>query len=203
MTKISAEVYVDETIYEISDSLIKIDFSGQDRSDTLLPSWGIKSNSGHLEMYDVDGTIERLSNQGVLANSVIKINLNIGNRTEQIGGFYISGANKDKQTSKVKIDFQDRLMSWENKQLTEYYYLYYPRTVYAKDILDAIVQKAGETLRYDNIQVQLHLANILIPIPTLSSGSLWAMATKICEISACYIFCDSDGTPTIHYGGGT
>ena len=203
MAKISADIYVDENLYEISNNLISIRYSGQDRSDTSLPSWGIKSNSGSLEMYDTDGTIERLSNQGLLANSEIKIYLNIDNRKEQIGGFYVVGASKDRQTTKTKIEFQDVLMSWNQKQLSGYYYLYYPRTVYAKDILDAIMQKAGQTLRYADIQTQLHLGNILIPIPTLSSGSLWALANKVCEVSACYIFCDSDRIPTIHYGGGT
>ena len=80
MTRLSAEINIEGTIYEISDNLINIQFSGQDRSDLTLPSWGIKSNSGSLEMYDTDESIKKASEQGLLANSPVNIYLNVGDR---------------------------------------------------------------------------------------------------------------------------
>lgn len=202
MIKLSAEIYVGQNTYEISNNLISVSFSGQDRSDPLLPSWGIKSNSGYLEMFDADGTIEKLSREGSLANSEIKIYLNVGERKEQVGSFYIINAEKDRQTDKTKIDFEDVLMSWNQIQMSGYYYNYYPRNIYLYDILSDVIKNSSTTLKYFNQQTEDRLKNILIPNPTLESGSLWALATKICEVGSCYIFCDNNGIPNIYYDGG-
>lgn len=203
MIRLSAEIYADENIYEITENLIRVQFSGQDRGDPLLPSWGIKSNSGSLEMYDTDGTLEKLSREGTLQNSQIRINLGVGSRTTPIGVFYVSGAIKDRQTSKMKIEFQDILMSWNQKQMSGYYYNYYPRTIYISQILENISKKADITLKTADEETLVRVSNILMPNPTLSSGSLWAMMSKICEASSCYIYCNELGEPTIYYGGDT
>lgn len=202
MIRLTAEIYANGNNYIIADNLTKLSFSGQDRSDTTLPSWGIKSNSGSLEMYDTDEIIERLSNQGLLANSEIKIYLNVKSRKKQIGGFYITDASKDKHTAKTKIGFQDELMSWNQKQMPIYLYLYYPREISAYDILTYIIQKAGVVLEYATQETINILKSIYIAYPIIEKGSLWAQTAKICELSCCYIYCNNNGTPTIHYGGG-
>lgn len=204
MIRISAEIYVDETKYEIANNnLINIDFSGQDRSDTSLPSWGIKSNSGSVEMYDADGTIAKLSREGSLANSPIKIYLNVGERKEQIGGFYVTEASQDRQTMGTKIEFQDILISWNEKQMPKYYYPYYPRNISLKDVLDTLVERSDITLKYSDDFTRIRFSRFYIPYPIIEAGSLWAQMTKICEVSSCYIYCDNEGIPTIHYGGYT
>lgn len=189
--------------YVIKDEISKIEFSGQDRSDTALPSWGIISNSGRLEMYDVDGSIGRLSREGKLARSPIYLDIDFGYRTERLGNFIITSASQDRDNSHTKIEFKDVLDSWQRIQMNTYIYPYVPREVFATDIIDEIKERAGQSLYYYDDTTQRWLENLYIEFPIIDSGSLWSQMTKICEVSACYIFCDSNGVPNIRYGGGT
>lgn len=202
MSRLSVEIITIENTYEFLGDIKSLSFSGQDRSDSAKPSWGIKSNSGTLEMYDNKGIIDELKSKGILANSEIKIYLNVANRKEQIGGFYVSNAYRDSQTLKTKIEFQDVLMSWEEKQMPIYLYLYYPRSINADYILNDIIGKAGATLEYATEETKKILKGIYIPYPIIEKGSLWSQITALCELSSCYIYCNDYGIPTIYYGGG-
>ena len=203
MTRLSAEINIEGTIYEISDKLTNIQFSGQDRSDPSLPSWGIKSNSGYLEMYDTDGTIEKLSQQGSLANSAINICLKINDRKEETGEFYIVTANKNKQNLMIKMGFEDILTSWQNIEMPKYHYPYGDKKIYLLNIFNEIVSRSHIKIEFADTQTRARLANIYIPHPILQEGSLWAQMSKICEVSSCYIYCNNKGIPNIHYGRGT
>lgn len=202
MINLSAEIIANGATYEIRN-LSSIEFSGQDRGDPSLPSWGIQSNSGSLEMYDADGTIITLKKQGILANSKINIYLNIGNRKEQIGVFYIVDADKKQQGLLTKLDYKDILDSWQNIPMKQYYNPYSDNTIYLKNILNIITESSGTTLKFSNAASQQRLEQILIQYPILYEGSLWSQMTKICEASSCYIYCDNEGTPTIYYSGDT
>lgn len=193
-----------QTFVEINGTeLLSVDFSGQDRSDPYLPSWGIKSNSGTLDMIDTYGVIEDMQRIGVLKNSEISIYLNANSRKHQIGGFYVGNSEKDRRTLKANVKFQDVLLTWDKQQMPEYSYPYYPRTIYLKDILNTIVESSPITLKYAEQMTEERLSSLYIPYPILDEGSLWAQMTKICEVSSCYIYCDNEGIPTIHYGGDT
>lgn len=202
MVSLSAEIIANGTTYEIRN-LSSIEFSGQDRSDPSLPSWGIQSNSGSLELYDADGSILKLHKDGMLANSFVKIYLNAKNRKKQIGGFYINDANTlGEQSAKIQLDFQDLLPLWQNKQMPRYYYPYKPNIAHLKFILDAICENAGIEIKMDQ-KTQTYLENMYIERPNLESASLWSQFNAICEVSFCYIYCDENGIPNIHYSGGT
>lgn len=207
MVRLSAEIKVGEQWYEIVDNLISISFSGQDRSDPSLPSWGIKSNSGSLEMYDTDGTIGELSREGHLANSEIRIYLNVSTRKEQIGGFYIINAVKDRQTDKTKIEFQDILMSWQQISAPKYYNFYKDskENITLANIIDFISEKSAISNVLDNTDniTLSRIESICILHPQIEQGTLWSQMTEICEASSCYIYCDKLGVPTIYYGGDT
>jgi hypothetical protein len=205
MVRLSAEIDVNGTVYEISNNLIKISFSGQDRSDTSLPSWGIKSNSGSLEMYDTDGTFEKLSQEGSLANAEIRIYLNIvGTRKVQIGGFYVIGASQNKQTHKTTIEFEDILMSWQQKKQPKYYNFVASEPVTIATIIDAILETHQDIqLNVFDDKTDLRIQNLYIAYREMQEGTVWAQMTKICEASSCYIYCNEEGIPTIYYGGET
>lgn len=206
MINLSAEIIANGVTYEIRN-LSSIEFSGQDRSNASQPSWGIISNSGSLEMYDLDGIIQNLNKNSMLLNSRINIYLNAPKRREQIGGFYICDYITDRQSLKTTIKFKDTLESWTKKQLPFYIYPYTEDSwkyspVNAVTILGYLRDKANITLEYANESTQNHLANLRIKCPMLSAGSLWNQANKVCELSSCYIFCDNKGSPTIYYNGG-
>ena len=198
MTRLSAEINIEGTICEISDNLINIQFSGQDRSDPTLPSWGIKSNSGSLEMYDTDESIKKASEQGLLANSPVNIYLNVGDRKEQLGGFYVVGANQDKQTHKTTIEFQDALMSWQQKQMPKYYNFDATKVANINNIISSIT-----SLNVSDGNTGSRILSLFINYPQIKEGSLWSQMGKICELGSFYIYCDEYGIPTIHYSGDT
>lgn len=204
MSRLSVEIITVENTYEFLGDIKSLSFSGQDRSDSATPSWGIKSNSGTLEMYDNKGIIDELRSKGILANSEIKIYLNVANRKEQIGGFYVSNAYRDSQTLKTKIEFQDVLMSWQQKQMPMYFYPYsYPNTKWTLyNILETLVDESNVTIIYANDETKNILKNISIPVPKISGGTLWSQIVEICEVSSCYVYCDTNGAPTIYYNRG-
>ena len=205
MVRLSAEIKVGEQWYEIVDNLISISFSGQDRSDPSLPSWGIKSNSGSLEMYDTDGTFEKLSREGNLQNCEIRIFLGVDDRIAPLGTFYVSGASKDRQTSKIKIEFEDVLTSWQDIQVPKYYNFDANTEITIADIIDVVSTKGGVYNVHDNTDdvTKERIENIYIKYREIQEGTVWSQMTKICEASSCYIYCDKWGLPTIYYGGDT
>lgn len=186
-----------QTFVDVNNrNLISIDFSGQDRSDTSLPSFGIKSNSGYLEMFDTDGIIESMRNLGVLSNSAINIYLNAKDRQDQIGGFYISNIDKNRQTLKTKIDFQDILLSWENIEIRSYPLNEFLEGISSYDFINKILEENDITM------VHSRDGERYIPYPYIEGGSAWAVLTKFCELTGSYICCDKIGMPTMHYNGG-
>lgn len=202
MINLSAEIIANGVTYEIRN-LSSIEFSGQDRSDTTLPSWGIQSNSGSLEFNDADGEILVLHKNGHIANAKTNIYLNAGTRNEKLGSFYISDVRKKTQGFQMILDFADTLETWQNITMQKYYYPYADKNIYAKDIIDTLCERSGVELKYSDEATQTRLSTLRVFIPLLESGSLWSQMTKICELCACYIYCDNEGVPNIHYSGGT
>lgn len=208
MITISAIIISQGNIYEIGDRLLKIEFSGQDRSDILKPSWGIMSNSGFLEMYDSNGIMRELHKNGLLIDSKIRIRIAL-KKNKQIGEFYVSSFTNDSKTLITKIGFRDILYEWSKKAMPKYLNRSFiingsSQTFYsAKEIIDSIIKMADVSLRYQDEATKSYLQNINIPFASLSEGSLWNQMSKICEFSGCYIFCDKGGVPNIKYCGGT
>lgn len=201
MINLSAEIIANGVTYEIRN-LSSIEFSGQDRSDPSLPSWGIQSNSGSLEMYDNDGIIDDLNRKGVLAKAIVDIYLNFGNNSERIGRFYIDGVKKKGQNLLINLYFSDSIAGWQDKEMPEYYFPYTNISTTLLDILNALVEKSGIQLHFSG-DTESWLGSIYISVPKIEQGSLWSQLNKICEVSSCYIYCDKNGEPNIYYGGDT
>lgn len=204
MTRLLAKIFVVSLgkTYTISNNLLSIQFSGQDRSDPYLPSWGIKSNSGVLEMYDTKGEVQHLISEGLIWDPLIEIHFENDYRQERLGGFYIIDASHDKRTQKVKIMFQDELVSWQQKPMPKYTNSY-AQEIFLGDVLDSITSSAGVSLHYETSAKNFLKTRYKVNFPYIEAGSLWAQVDTICKASSCYVYCDESGTPTIHYGGGT
>jgi hypothetical protein len=202
MINLSAEIIANGVTYEIRN-LSSIEFSGQDRSEPTRPCWGIKSNSGTLEMRDTDDVILSLHKSGILGKSKISIYLNANSRKQLIGGFYVVEAFKQIGEGITTIHFKDELENWQNIQMDKYYYPYLDNKISISTILNTLLGKAGKQLRYANETTGNYLENFLMTCPIIEAGTLWAQMSKICEVGACYIYCDDKGFPNIIYSGGT
>lgn len=208
MTKLTAEIYLGTDITETEKiyfvrNLLNIEFSGQDRSNPMLPSWGIYSNSGSLEMYDADGDLASLKKEGSLLNSTINIYLVTDTRKEQIGSFIIKKVSEPKQDFIIKIEFSDTLTHWQEIQLPEFYYPYSSTSednIFLIDLYKDVARAARVAVSLTT-DARVVLEGIYLPVMKLESGSFWAQMNKICEASACYIYCDNQGTPTMYHDG--
>lgn len=206
MINLSAEIIANGVTYEIIN-LSSIEFSGQDRSNPSLPSWGIQSNSGKLQMRDDEKLIHDLKINGSLANSYINVYLKANSRKVELGKFKVSDVYKEPQSEIITLEFADVLPSWQNIQLKKYYYPY-EQKVSVKVIIDTIIARANfvassSIFLYADDATDEWLKNYFIPFPIIDEGSLWSQMSKICEISSCYIYCDEIGMPNIYYGGDT
>ena len=203
MIRLSATINIEGNNHEIDRNLINIRFSGQDRSDSSLPSWGIKSNSGSLEMYDIDESITKAYEKGLLEKSLIDIYLNVGERKEQIGRFNVVGANRNKQTLKTTIEFQDTLVSWQDKKMPQYCEFSASVSPTIQSILSKLLTIANISVLYSNDKTAERARSLYINHAILEAGSFWAQMEKICEVGAFYIYCDEMGNARIHYSGDT
>lgn len=204
MTKLTAEIVVGTDITETEKiyfvrNLLNIKFSGQERSNPSLPSWGIQSNSGTLEMYDVDGELADLNQDDALFHAPIRIYLKTDKRQEQIGGFVINSISKPNQDLITKIEFSDTLTQWQNISMPQFYYPYSS----AEDGRNSLYNLFKEVCQKAKIQislpsdVELWFKSFYAPVLKLDSGSFWAQMNKICEATGCYICCDREGNPQI------
>ena len=192
-----------QTFFNIeAEELISIDFSGQSRSDISKPSWGIISNTGQIDFLDYLGVVAQLSKHNFLSGSFINIYLQTPNKKEQIGGFFVDNAMRNEQNQKVQLFFSDVLKSWEEITVGEYFYPYTKNIISIKDVITEIVSKADVELELP-YKTRQYLNTFFVPFPKIEAGSVWAQVSKICEATACYVYCNHKGTPIIKYSRGT
>jgi hypothetical protein len=186
-----------ETSFNIKN-LISLDFSGQDRSDPKLPCWGLKSNSGHFEFLDNYSFSHNIKS---IVKSPIKFYLNTEKGEEQIGEFYVSNVYKENETLKLNIEFKDILLLWEDRGNINIPSNMFNSNISMLEVLEYVMNVASISVIYDENTKQ-HLSNLIVFHPFAETSSLWSIMNKICEASACYIYCDDKGQINIHYNGG-
>lgn len=181
-----------------SSDLFNLSFTGDERSNFNIPSWGIKSNSGSLKLRDTYGLLKSLAD--IIEQNDVEIGfyLKSSSKTGQIGSFIIKNIFYDRQTNVGNIEYNDVLSKWDRINTA-----YIPLQL--KSSVDTIAGKinAPNTIKIYDDATKNHLLNILINEPYVELGSSWANWVKICEVSGCYIYCNEKGEPTIRYGGGT
>lgn len=182
-----------------SNEITNVDFSGQDRSNILTPSWGIKSNTGEIEVYDMSGAIEGMKTAGVIIDSNIKLFLKADNRQEQIGSFYINKAEKDDQSAKIKLNYQDILESWNNYNIGN---KRVRSNAYLDNYLNFVLNDMANRIKFFDDETEQLWKSIRLEKAYLKEGSMWATVAKFCEVSGSYVFCDKEGNAVIKYNGG-
>ena len=184
------------TVVDIGkDNLTSINFSGQDRSDTNLPSWGIKSNSGKIEFKNNSGELfKTLKSNSTIYNCNINIYINTKNSNQQIGSFYIESCENSNDFSRCSLQFKDILPNWMEEKLP---------IKYAKSQELAYTLASNLGLKFADSKTLEYLLSIPFVFAYYEEGSKWNVATKLCEATGCYIYCNKKGEPTIKYDGAT
>ena len=183
-------IYTDSGSYTITNHIFKTEFSGQDRSDVSLPSWGIKSNSGNIEFSDTQKIYKSINSKSTITFSIY---------SKEIGTFYVTEVQFDEQTNRTKLSFQDVLKDWSN---TETLGIDVTQNTTAYDVLTRIPKPSGTRINIADTATENHLKAINIPFSYLEDGSFWNLMTKFCELTMCYIYCNNLGTPQIKYNEG-
>jgi hypothetical protein len=192
-------VFGDLDIDTIKENLFKVEFSNQDRSDVTKPSWGLKSNSGYVEFYDVSNLIKKINKKSDITTIPIFVYVLNNDKKVFTGKYYITSATYDIKKAVSRIEFKDGIETLQN-QTAKVQYITPPKSCY--DLLESVCEDNDVTIYYADTLTESRLRDITIAYPILDSGSVWAQLTKICELTMCYISCGSYGDYYIKYDGG-
>lgn len=187
------------TFWHISpNEIVSIECEGQDRSSAELPSWGIKSNKANIEIYDRNKIISKVLN----TKCPTFIYLENNDIREQLGVFYINSVGTTGNFATSKVELLDILSTWTAVECEGYPM---PSLVVEDTpmlLLERICRDCGvDTLKMDN-ETEEVFEKITLVRYFVEAGSLWNVMVQVCEALGCYIYCDTDGNPTIKFNGG-
>lgn len=197
------------TFFSVRENIKEVDFSGQDRQDISLPSWGICANSGNISLIDRLGFFS----QAYTAQTPMSAKVFLGN--QQIATFNVTIENVDEKKV-VKMKLSDKVLAWQQQDFPRFLNQVIPSNgTGAKtmsEMLDIINIYASPTVKkeeshyyegVDNESTQNMLENIRVSVPQIiEEGSVWSAFVKLCESTGCYIYTDEYGQPKIYYDGG-
>lgn len=188
--------------------IYSIDFSGQDRKDVSLPSWGICTNSGTISVLDSEKVCRQLKNMG----ATFRIKSFLGSQQTSTFNGTISQIDS---TQKTTINLTDILLDWQEQTFKKYLDQIVPYgstgTRKMSEMLEIINGYATPSVQIESSRIDwgilgdtdLRLSKITIPLPhIIEECSVWNAFTKFCEATGCYIYTDELGQPKIYYDGG-
>lgn len=192
-------------------NLVSVGSKTTDRGDLKLPSFGIISNTGSLELNDALGEILCFAENGFLdKGQPCKIFLNdtLSGKTEQIADLETEQWNYENEGKSVSVALQDDLEEWQNINVAGIDYK--PRTPEAKPLEWLYRYLWGITVTNYNMrsfegldeETKRVLQNTYIRYPLLESGTLWQQWTKFCQVGQCHIFKNRNGVIGCRYNGG-
>lgn len=186
--------------FEIGNGEItNINFTGSSRSDYLLPSWGVVSNSGSIRIKDKYRILESLQRIGVDAAPEISLKYLVRPNSYTVhpvifGIFWIEDFTPQYSSDHTcSLNFTDRLSEWRSMSIPSFEISDLPETSTIIDILSQIYEIAYEI---DENYVGFGLDDsltILSDDVTLEKvhwekGSLWNVLAQICDGLGLYIY---------------
>lgn len=213
----------DDTEYIIDKyNLMSFDVQCYSRADFVMPSFGIISNYGNVEVYDKDGELlnyiknKTLGNGNAvhiyLTNTLYTTNPKIlaeeQEKKELIINMSISNIDYDAMTKIVSLSLTDRLEQMQEVQVEGLPYdkrldgyKYSLLTIY--DYLQSLSKKWGFPPFSDlDDSTKKVLNNVATNYSYLENGSLWQQWEKLCVASQCHIYKDNTGKTKFKYNGG-
>lgn len=204
-------IYTGFTIDVNARNLVSVGSKTTDRGDLKLPSFGIISNTGSLELNDALDEILYFAENGLLdKGQPCKIFLNdtLSGKTEQIADLETEQWNYENEGKSVSVTLQDDLEEWQNINVAGEDYD--PRKPEAKPLewlyryLWGITTTNYKMLSFEELDegTTTVLQNTYIRYPLLESGTLWQQWTKLCQVGQCHIYKHRNGVIGCHYNGG-
>lgn len=192
-------------------NLLSLERSIYDRNDLKLPSFGIISNYGNLEINDTDGSILEYAGKGLLKKGLqceIFLNNTLANYTTRVGVFETDEWDYDSENFVVNVSIKDDLEEWQDINVDGISY----------DPSNPTVQPLSEIYNYlwgktntnypmlsldelDNSTKDI-LTNTYLQYPLLEKGTLWQQWTKLCQVAQLHIYKNNEGKVVCKYNGG-
>lgn len=213
----------DNTEYTINKyNLMSFDVQCYSRADFVMPSFGIISNYGNVEVYDKDGALlnyiknKTLGNGNAvhiyLTNTLYTTNPDIldeePQKEEQITNMHISNIDYDAMTKIVSLSLTDRLEQMQEVQVEGLPFDkrldgYKSPLNIIYDHLQSLSKNWGFTeFKYLDDSTKKVLKDVIINYRYLENGSLWQQWEKLCVASQCHIYKNNSGKTIFKYNGG-
>lgn len=201
-------IYVELTLIANRRNTQNIDFSYFDRADTNLPSYGIYSNNGSIDLIDTDGEIKDYIDLEILKNGLVtKIYLEdtLSKVKQQIGQYVTDNWDYNAYTQETSVSLTDGLQEWQDIILdgigfdaekgtsmtfAEFYKILYDLTpdkyeMISLDELDEITRN--------------RLNSAVLAYPMLQQCSLWTAWDNFCVAMQGHIYKLPNGKTTFVY----
>lgn len=197
-------------------NLISIDSAIFDRSDIILPSWGILSNSGNFSFIDIDGNVKGYA-QNLKLTSKTKVNIYLNDtsyRTQcQLGEFFSGKWNYDNDNANVSTTLTDGLQQMQdiNIEPLEFDPITDGEQYSTADKLYDYLQKQTVPKGFNMIAIddddfdsatKGHLEKCRIPYPYINTTNLWRVWQQFAEAFQLHIFKKRNGKIVCFYRGG-
>jgi hypothetical protein len=179
-------------------NLLSFSADSMQRENAELPSWGIISNKGNIELKDFDKRIYSLAKNKLLkSDSLCYMSLRntlFKGKNERIATMYTDSWEYDRENYIAKVSLKDDLEEWQDINISaiDYDYTksqYYPMSdIYIK--LHSLTPRKYNMIGYENLseRTKTILANTKIYYPFLKSSSLWNAWYKLCQVCQLYIY---------------
>jgi hypothetical protein len=173
-----------------------------DRSDIVLPSFGIISNSGKIGFVDYSGEVRRLAEQNKLsANLPVTISLNdtLNDTHLDCTNFVTRKWNYDPSSKEVSVDIGDRLILWQDIAInTIPYNATTPRSVTCEDIYKNLYNQTPTDyflVPFESLDrsLRLHLQTINVSFYISQDTTLWGAWTTLAQASFANIYMNNKG----------
>lgn len=181
---------------EVNDfNLLSLDRSFADRGDFKLPSYGLISNYGNIELIDINDDIlfyveNYLFKKGYLCTIYLN-NTNYGNK-QIIGEYFSTIWEYDNDNRKISVTVEDDIERLQNVYFEGINYI--PHISKSQNLFSIYNMLYLETIKYgykfkklDN-NIKNLLSNIIIEYPYLEKDSLWNTWLKFCGLSKLYMY---------------
>ena len=196
----------DGTTYDVNKrNMLSLDSKIIDRSDIILPSWGIISNGGNFEIIDYDGRIKVWA-ESLKLNSktkvIISLNDTISGASTQVGEFFATKWNYDNDRSTASTTLTDGLQQMHDINIEPLEYdLSQIYTINANKIYDFLQEQtvingfnmvATSDSDFDSDTLD-HLNKIAFSYPYIEEMNLWRAWQYFAEALQLHIFKNRHG----------
>lgn len=197
-------IYVNLSITIDNSNMLSLESTLFDRSDTELPSYGLKQNNAHIEFTDKSGEIKDYAEQNLLVgglSATIRINNKSNNynvnRSTNIGKYITDSWDYDNFTRNVSVSLVDKLAILQKVNVK-------PFMVGGSEATAMMIynELKNKTINYFSFKsLDTNTTNVYNNIRTnagqatyfwYEGGSLWSMWQAFCEMTGSYLYLEND-----------